>query len=76
MIKQQMIIIWDTSNGECVVIMQSRFDNVFKKIDLPLSNGLLLLIVDHNIAVDVIPKNSITVSCTDMQHTNCCGILR
>ena len=42
--------IWNTDNGECVVLLESKLEKVYEKIDLTLLNRLLRLIVDHNIA--------------------------
>lgn len=42
--------IWNTDQGECVVLLESTLENVYEKIDLTLLNRLLRLIVDHNIA--------------------------
>jgi len=36
--------------GECNVLLESRFEKLYEKIDLTLLNRLLRLIVDHNIA--------------------------
>lgn len=30
--------VWDTSNGECVVIMQTELEKMFEKVDLTLLN--------------------------------------
>ncbi|ETO20865.1 hypothetical protein RFI_16345, partial [Reticulomyxa filosa] len=68
--------VWDTSNGECVVCLQSQFDKVFEKMDLTLLNRLLRLIVDHNIADYMSSKNNVIISYKDMQHTNSHGIVR
>jgi pre-mRNA-processing factor 8 len=37
--------VWETSEGECVVLMQTKFDKVFEKIDLTLMNRLLRYVV-------------------------------
>ena len=42
--------MWDTTGGECVVMMQSTLEKLWEKVDLTLLNRLLRLIVDHNIA--------------------------
>uniref|UniRef100_A0A6A7G0N0 Pre-mRNA-processing-splicing factor 8A n=2 Tax=Hirondellea gigas TaxID=1518452 RepID=A0A6A7G0N0_9CRUS len=68
--------IWDTSEGHCVVMLQSKFDKIFEKIDLTLLNRLLRLIVDHNIADYMTAKNNIVVSYKDMSHTNSYGLIR
>lgn len=45
-----LVDIWDTSDGECVVMMESNLEKLYEKVDLTLLNRLLRLIVDHNIA--------------------------
>ena len=68
--------IWETSNGECVVMMEATFDKVYDKIDFSMLNRLLRLIVDHNIADYITAKNNITISYKDMSHTNSYGLIR
>ncbi|KAK9810376.1 hypothetical protein WJX72_009717 [[Myrmecia] bisecta] len=68
--------IWDTSNGECVVMMQTELQKMFEKVDLTLLNRLLRLIIDHNIADYMTAKNNITIAYKDMAHTNAYGIIR
>lgn len=67
--------VWDTSNGACVVLMETKYEKVYEKIDLTLLNRLLRLIVDHNIADYMTCKNNVVVSFKDMNHTNSYGIL-
>jgi pre-mRNA-processing factor 8 len=68
--------VWDTSTGQCVVMMQTRLEKVYEKIDLTLLNRLLRLIVDHNIADYMTAKNNVVVAFKDMMHTNSYGIIR
>ncbi|KAL4423860.1 hypothetical protein ABPG75_001161 [Micractinium tetrahymenae] len=68
--------VWDTSNGECVVLMQSTLEKLWEKVDLTLLNRLLRLIVDHNIADYMTSKNNVVISYKDMAHTNSYGIIR
>lgn len=68
--------VWDTSNGECVVMLQTRFEKLFEKIDLTMLNRLLRLIVDYNIADYMTSKNNVTIAYKDMSHTNSYGIIR
>eukprot|EP01083_Nonionella_stella_P133277 405152_1 len=68
--------VWDTGDGHCVVMMQSKFDKVFEKIDLTLLNRLLRLIVDHNIADYMTAKNNVSIAYKDMSHTNSYGLIR
>ena len=68
--------IWDTSEGECVVMLQTRFEKMFEKVDLTLLNRLMRLIVDHNIADYCTAKNNVVISYKDMSHTNSYGMIR
>ncbi len=68
--------IWDTKNGECNVMVQSKFEKVFEKIDLTLLGRLLRLIVDHNIADYMIAKNNVSLNFKDMMHINSYGMIR
>jgi len=68
--------VWNTSDGECLVLMQSKFNKVFEKIDLTLLSRLLRLIVDHNIADYMSAKNNVVIAYKDMSHINSYGIVR
>ncbi|KAG2489374.1 hypothetical protein HYH03_012204 [Edaphochlamys debaryana] len=68
--------VWDTNQGECVVMMQSEFEKMYDKIDLTLMNRLLRLIVDHNIADYITAKNNVVIAYKDMSHTNSYGLIR
>jgi pre-mRNA-processing factor 8 len=68
--------IWETENGESVVLLQTQFEKMYEKIDLTLLNRLLRLIVDHNIADYMTAKNNISISFKDMMHTNSYGLIR
>ena len=54
--------VWDVGEGECNVMMESRFDKLYEKIDLTLLNRLLRLIVDHNIADYMTTKNNVVIN--------------
>jgi pre-mRNA-processing factor 8 len=68
--------IWDTSNGQAVVLLQSKLEKMYDKMDLTLLNRLLRLIVDHNIADYMTAKNNVSISYKDMMHTNSYGLIR
>eukprot|EP00941_MAST-03F_sp_MAST-3F-sp1_P001836 g1836.t1 len=68
--------IWETGSGECVVLVESKLEKVFEKIDLTVFGRLLRLIVDHNIADYMTAKNNVVLSFKDMLHTNSYGIVR
>jgi hypothetical protein len=50
--------IWETSEGECNVLMETVLSKVYDKIDLTLLNRLLRLILDHNLADYITAKNN------------------
>ena len=68
--------VWETSDGECNVMLETRFEKLYEKIDLTLLNRLLRLIVDHNIADYMTAKNNVVINYKDMNHTNSYGIIR
>ena len=68
--------VWDVSEGECNVLLESKFEKLYEKIDLTLLNRLLRLIVDHNIADYMTAKNNVVINYKDMNHTNSYGIVR
>lgn len=68
--------VWEVGEGECNVLLESRFEKLYEKIDLTLLNRLLRLIVDHNIADYMTAKNNVIINYKDMNHTNSYGIIR
>ncbi|KAG0693638.1 pre-mRNA processing splicing factor 8 [Suillus ampliporus] len=50
--------IWEMSEGDCNVMMETVFSKVYKKIDLTLLNCLLCLILDHNLADYITTENN------------------
>lgn len=54
--------VWETAEGECNVMMESKFEKLYEKIDLTLLNRLLRLIVDHNIADYMTAKNNVVIN--------------
>lgn len=69
--------IWNVeASGDSVVLLQSKFDKFYEKVDLTLLNRLLRLIVDHNIADYITAKNNVSISFKDMLHTNSFGLIR
>lgn len=67
--------VWDCSDGQCLVLLETKFEKVFEKVDLTLLNRLLRLIVDHNIADYMTTKNNIVINYKDMNHTNSYGLI-
>ncbi|RKP19772.1 PROCN-domain-containing protein, partial [Rozella allomycis CSF55] len=68
--------IWETKQGECVVMLETQFSKVYEKIDLTLLNRLLRLIMDHNLADYMTSKNNVVLNYKDMNHTNAYGMIR
>lgn len=64
------------TESECNVLLESKFEKLYEKIDLTLLNRLLRLIVDHNIADYMTAKNNVVINYKDMNHTNSYGIIR
>lgn len=58
------------------MLLESKLEKVYEKMDLTLLNRLLRLIVDHNIADYMTAKNNVTINYKDMNHTNSFGIIR
>ena len=71
--------VWDTSEGECIVMMEAHYEKLYEKIDLTLLNRLLRLIVDHNIADYMTAKNNVVinykVSSMSLCQCHCCFAL-
>jgi len=68
--------VWDTSDGQSNVILETSLDKVYEKMDLTLLNRLLRLIMDHNLADYMTSKNNIVITYKDMNHTNSYGLIR
>ena len=54
--------VWETGEGECNVMMETKYEKMYEKIDLTLLNRLLSLIVDHNIADYMTAKNNVVIN--------------
>ncbi len=57
-----LVDVWETAEGECNVMLESRYEKMYEKIDLTLLNRLLRLIVDHNIADYMTAKNNVVIN--------------
>jgi pre-mRNA-processing factor 8 len=44
------------------VLLETKFEKVFEKVDLTLLNRLLRLIVDHNLADYMTTKNNVIIN--------------
>ena len=68
--------VWETSEGQCNVMLETTLSKVYEKIDLTLLNRLLRLIVDHNLADYMTAKNNVVLNYKDMNHVNAYGLIR
>ena len=68
--------VWETSEGECNVMIETQLSKVYEKMDLTLLNRLLRLIMDHNLADYITSKNNVQLNYKDMNHTNSYGLVR
>ncbi|KAI4156061.1 MAG: hypothetical protein LQ340_000549 [Diploschistes diacapsis] len=68
--------VWETSDGECNVMLETQLSKVYEKIDLTLLNRLLRLIMDHNLADYISSKSNVQLSYKDMNHVNSFGLIR
>jgi pre-mRNA-processing factor 8 len=68
--------VWGIDEGECNVMLETRLDKVYEKIDITLLNRLLRLIMDHNLADYISSKNNVQLNYKDMNHTNAYGMIR
>jgi len=68
--------VWETSEGECLVLLETKFSRVFERIDLTLLLRLMNLIMDVNIAQYMTAKNNVVLNYKDMNHTNQYGLIR
>ncbi|KAI9295519.1 pre-mRNA-processing-splicing factor 8 [Neoconidiobolus thromboides FSU 785] len=68
--------IWETSEGECNVMVETRLNKVYEKVDITVLNRLLRLILDHNLADYMSAKNNVVLNYKDMNHLNSYGLIR
>ena len=68
--------VWETSEGECTVMMETTLNKMYDKIDLTLLSRLMQLIVDHNLADYCVSKSNVVLNYKDMNHTNSYGLIR
>ncbi|KAI7862169.1 pre-mRNA-processing-splicing factor 8 [Spinellus fusiger] len=62
--------VWDTTEGQCNVMLETQFSRVYEKVDLTLLGRLLRLILDHNLADYATAKNNVVLNYKDMNHVN------
>ena len=68
--------VWETGNGECVVLVQTQLEKLMPKVDLILINKMLRLIMDPNLADYMTGKNNVQIAYKDMMHSNTYGLIR
>ena len=68
--------VWDTSRGQCNVMLHTSLGRLAEKVDLTLLNQLLRLVVDSNIADYMTAKNNVELTYKDMSHVNQYGLIR
>jgi pre-mRNA-processing factor 8 len=67
--------VWDTSENQSLVLLETKLERVYEKVDLTFLNRLLRLIVDHNLADYMTTKNNIVINFKDMNHVNSYGLI-
>lgn len=68
--------VWETSQGQTVVHLQTKLDQFGEKADHLILNRMLRLVMDHNLADYCTAKNNVSVSFKDMTHVNNYGLIR
>ncbi|RLV89289.1 Pre-mRNA-splicing factor 8 [Spathaspora sp. JA1] len=68
--------VWDVSQGQCNVMLETTLEKVSEQIDFTLLNRLLRLIMDTNIADYITAKNNVNLTFKDMNHINQYGLIR
>ncbi|SCU92397.1 LANO_0E00694g1_1 [Lachancea nothofagi CBS 11611] len=68
--------IWDVSQGQSTVMLQTKLEEMAEKIDFTLLNRLLRLIMDPNLADYITAKNNVVLNFKDMSHVNKYGLIR
>lgn len=67
--------VWETSENQTTVLVETKYEKVFEKVELTLLNRLLRLIVEHNLANYMTCKNNVVINYKDMNHTNSYGLI-
>jgi pre-mRNA-processing factor 8 len=68
--------VWKTTERNFAVMIEFELKKICQKMDLTLTNRLLRLVVDQNLADYMTGKNNVIIFYKDMCHTNCYGIIR
>jgi pre-mRNA-processing factor 8 len=67
--------VWETSENQTTVLVETKYEKIFEKVELTLLNRLLRLIVEHNLANYMTCKNNVVINYKDMNHTNSYGLI-
>ncbi|GMM59078.1 U4/U6-U5 snRNP complex subunit [Maudiozyma humilis] len=68
--------VWDVSNGQSTVMLETTLGDMVEKIDFTLLNRLLRLIMDPNIADYITSKNNVIINFKDMSYINKYGLIK
>lgn len=68
--------VWNTSEGQSTVLMETTLGNLSEKIDFTLLNRLLRLVMDPNLADYITAKNNVVINFKDMSHVNKYGLIK
>ena len=68
--------VWRTDDLGSTVMVETKLEKMYEKVDFTVLNRLLRLVVDHNIADYMTAKNNINITFKDMNHTNSYGLIR
>lgn len=66
---------WATEDGQCMVLIETKLQKFYEKMDLSFLNYMLRLVVDHNLADYMTSKNNVKLTFKDMSHLNSYGII-
>ena len=66
----------NVEEGQCNVLLETKFDKIYEKMDLTLLNRLLRLVMDHNIADYITTKNNVEITFKDISHINSYCLIR
>lgn len=66
---------WETEDGQCMVLIETRLQEFFEKVDFTLLNRMLRLVCDHNLSDYMTAKNNVKLSFKDMSFLNSVGLI-
>ncbi|KAH3899328.1 probable Pre-mRNA-splicing factor 8 [Saccharomycodes ludwigii] len=68
--------IWNVSDGQSTVLLETSLQQLTENIDFTLLNRLLRLIMDPNMADYITAKNNVKINFKDMSYVNKYGLIR